>query len=317
MLSLGEAIAVVEAAYDLDRDYAEWMRSLGSAFSAAIDHGLGGTMHWFDARTGSLLCDASAQALGEAALGRSGLRRGSAKLRVICQSAPRFVVASEEAIPTHEARWLAGIGGWHARTRDVIMLVASGAQGSGWIVAAPTARTPRISVDQRERWQRVAAQIGAAGRLRNALVGSWASGSPRPRDRLRAAARASLEGQAGWIGAPANAGSSAWQALADGRWSIVDQFEADGRRVIVVQRNTAAALDPRALTEREREAALLAARGRAGKYIAYELGLSTPTVSQLLRRAVRKLGMQGVAELGTTIRALAAPLRRGTFETNN
>ena len=98
--------------------------------------------------------------------------------------------------------------------------------------------------------------------------------------------------------------SAAWSALATGHWSLVDLFETHGRCVVVARPNMADAADPRALTLRERDVAERAALGRSGKEIAYELGLRTPTVSQLLHNAVRKLGAAGVAQLGTVVRGL-------------
>ena len=44
-------------------------------------------------------------------------------------------------------------------------------------------------------------------------------------------------------------------ALLEGRWSLVDRFDSDGRRFIVAYRNPPGVLNPRRLTAREREVA--------------------------------------------------------------
>src|SRR5262249_28163985 len=61
-----------------------------------------------------------------------------------------------------------------------------------------------------------------------------------------------------------------WRALWSGRWSLVDHFDHDGRRFLVAHRNQL--LDPalkvRALSDREQQAARLAALGHSNKLIA-------------------------------------------------
>jgi DNA-binding CsgD family transcriptional regulator len=52
------------------------------------------------------------------------------------------------------------------------------------------------------------------------------------------------------------------------------------------------------LTERERQVLAYADLGQSNKLIAYSLGLSTSTVSTLLSRARRKLGIEGSLPLG-------------------
>jgi DNA-binding CsgD family transcriptional regulator len=81
-----------------------------------------------------------------------------------------------------------------------------------------------------------------------------------------------------------------WRALVEGRWSLVDQFESDGRRYLLAQSNEAPAPSVAFLSERERQVVSLAAMGHANKMIAYELGIAISTVGVLLGRAARKFG---------------------------
>ncbi|MFI5307199.1 MAG: hypothetical protein ACHQ53_07605, partial [Polyangiales bacterium] len=54
MLSPDAALAVTEAAYELDSKDEAWLRSLAAAFVRAIDGGSGGACHRFDARGDAL-----------------------------------------------------------------------------------------------------------------------------------------------------------------------------------------------------------------------------------------------------------------------
>jgi DNA-binding NarL/FixJ family response regulator len=63
--------------------------------------------------------------------------------------------------------------------------------------------------------------------------------------------------------------------------------------------------DPRALTERERVIAHLAALGKTNKLIAYELGLSPSTVATHLATALRKLGLRSRTQLVATLAGMA------------
>jgi len=75
-----------------------------------------------------------------------------------------------------------------------------------------------------------------------------------------------------------------------GQWSLVDQFDADGRHFLVACRNAIGAGEPAALSQREDQATALAAQGYSNKRIASVLGLSTGSVSTLVYRASRKWG---------------------------
>jgi hypothetical protein len=82
-----------------------------------------------------------------------------------------------------------------------------------------------------------------------------------------------------------------WRGMVAGVWSLVDHFDTDGRRYLVAHRNEPTTLDPRALTERERQIVAYADLGQSNKLIAYQLGLSTSTVAVLLGRARAKLSL--------------------------
>jgi DNA-binding NarL/FixJ family response regulator len=92
-----------------------------------------------------------------------------------------------------------------------------------------------------------------------------------------------------------------WQAMAGGRWALVDEFDSDGRRYVVARVTDLVAATPGVLSKRESQVAKLAALGHSNKMIAYELGLSTSTVATYLSRAVEKSGARSVRELVRTL----------------
>ncbi|HSC88985.1 MAG TPA: LuxR C-terminal-related transcriptional regulator [Polyangiaceae bacterium] len=89
---------------------------------------------------------------------------------------------------------------------------------------------------------------------------------------------------------------SAWRGLVDGRWSVVEHTERDGKRLLVAFENTPQTLQF-GVAERERAVLGYAALGHSNKYIAYELGWSEPQVSRLLHSGMRKLGLRSRPEL--------------------
>jgi DNA-binding NarL/FixJ family response regulator len=88
--------------------------------------------------------------------------------------------------------------------------------------------------------------------------------------------------------------TAAWSALLEGQLTFVECFDDDGHRFVVARRNNDTS---RRLTDIERRVVGAAAIGRAQKVVAYEVGLSPARVSELLARALEKLGVSSVTEL--------------------
>jgi len=88
-----------------------------------------------------------------------------------------------------------------------------------------------------------------------------------------------------------------WRGLVSGRWSLVEQFDSDGKRFLLAHRNPEEVRDPRGLTPMESRVTGLAVRGYSDKLIAYHLGVSEGTASAHLHRALQKLGMANRVEL--------------------
>lgn len=89
-----------------------------------------------------------------------------------------------------------------------------------------------------------------------------------------------------------------WKGLVEGRWSLVDYFDTDGRRFVVVHRNPpTVGRNPRSLTLREQTVAERIGEGATLKEIAYDLGLGVSAVAKASARARRKLSVSSLAEL--------------------
>jgi DNA-binding CsgD family transcriptional regulator len=82
----------------------------------------------------------------------------------------------------------------------------------------------------------------------------------------------------------------AWTALVEGRWSLVDSFEAGGRRYVLAMPNLPEVRDPRGLSPAERAVLALLLLGHSNKEIAFDLGLAQGTVGAYMASIRRKLG---------------------------
>ena len=169
-------------------------------------------------------------------------------------------------------------------------------------------RTPPAA---RRYWRRATAHLSAAARLRTALDAApeaiftpggkllHAEGiarDPEHREALRNAARAI--DRARLKKAEPIAAIESWTAMVSGRWTLVDQFESDSKRFVVARVNEPKLEERASLSPRERHVAALVALGRSNKEIAYELGMSAPTVASHLHRICKKLGVTRAGLIG-------------------
>ena len=183
-----------------------------------------------------------------------------------------------------------------------------------WLFSERVAPTPQ----ERHRWQCVASHLGAglrlrefaqaldlesppveaildgAGKLHEARAGAQ---RPAARSALRAAVcrldqLRTREGRS-----DPDRALAAWEGLVQGRWSLVDHFDSDGRRFVLALKNDPNYPDPRGLTQRERQVAEFLGQGHSSKEISYMLGISRSAVSNCTGRAAHKLGLASLAEL--------------------
>jgi DNA-binding CsgD family transcriptional regulator len=205
--------------------------------------------------------------------------------------------------------------------RDILTAIGMATPRLGAAISLPTpaayASFPR---EARTAAARLSAHLAAALRLRasrpddeavlssdGTLLDARGEASDDPsRARLRSAAleiaRAKREAKSDPAGALAF-----WKAMVDGRWTLVERTERDGKRLLIARRNTPGTRAGRALTERERAVLERASYGSPLCHVAYELGLAPSTVSETLARAMRKLGLKNRAELVQLHASLVGP----------
>jgi DNA-binding NarL/FixJ family response regulator len=102
--------------------------------------------------------------------------------------------------------------------------------------------------------------------------------------------------------------ASLWGGMVEGRWSLADEIDSHGQRLLAVREHDGVAR-ARALSPRERDVLGLLLTGRANKVIAYELGVTASTVSLCIRSILTKTGMRdraALALLAETLRACRA-----------
>jgi DNA-binding NarL/FixJ family response regulator len=195
---------------------------------------------------------------------------------------------------------------------DMIGINAADPSGRGTYFCTTTSK--RLIDRAREdthRLEQLAAHLAAAGRLRRVLAprqnpeavfapsGEVLHSSRRAEPALSALARSvrAIDRARTRAARTEPEALSSWQALVEGRWSLVDVVESDGRRVLFAMANPPHALDPRRLTPTERAIAGYIAMGHSNKLIAYELGISVGAVSGHTHGILKKLGVRSRVEL--------------------
>ena len=211
---------------------------------------------------------------------------------------------------------------------DAFALQAIDSSGHGVVLAAnraTPAKRPPSRADMRA-WNRVVSHIAAAHRIRRRLAGRGPMEgaevilSPRGRvvhaegnavapealEMLRSAALGMDRARTAKVRATDDA-LEMWRALHDGRWSVVDTFDTDGRRFLIARANEPAAAPAPSLSRREQQVLDLLSLGHSNKLIAYDLGISVSSVATHLRRAATKLRLQSTRDLVRWARARRRP----------
>jgi DNA-binding CsgD family transcriptional regulator len=305
-----DVVGVIEAAYRASADDVDWLRTITEFAAPDLDEdGLGvlGAYYALDADD-RLTMDRVVQVgmkadLLEAVL-RSNQSAPPAMNARLFRSGP--VCGSGSSLSRLDRRiWLAAFA--DNRTPpgvfDGVGVVSGSSDGTGCVLIAPKRKFGPATRFQRDVWSRIAAHLGAALRLRIAAPPPEAVLSPSGRvEHAEPGARDVETRQALSRGvkrierargpvrrrAPSEA-VALWRALVDGRWSLVDHFDHDGRRFLVARRNAPALPALGRLSPREVDVVAHAAMGHSNKFIGYQLGLSASGVAMNLLRAARKL----------------------------
>lgn len=97
-----------------------------------------------------------------------------------------------------------------------------------------------------------------------------------------------------------------WTALVEGRWSVVERADTDGKRMYFAYENAPQARAYRALTPSEATVLDQSIQGLPGKYVAYSTGLPSSRISEQLLSAANKLGFRTRNELVRVASSLRA-----------
>jgi DNA-binding CsgD family transcriptional regulator len=313
MATEGAFLDCLAASYRLDLDGAEYVRHVVEESAPLLDRGLGVIAYTYDARNPE----------------RPKIDHFATSKRLDPRWLPPYYAAIEAAghdgppYPTGFQTWkhltcgqasrvakmrpllplFAHIGG----ARDTFAVNAVDASGQGLWIGAPLPSTARISAARVELFTRFAAHLASALRLRRRAAGSKlvpaATLSPAgalldanegvvdAREQLRRATVAFDQARTKKARSDVDLATRRWRPLVVSRWSLLDEFDTDGRRFVVAVENPPPTRAPRKdLSEREHQVMTQAHLGHTDKVIAYELGLSASTVRVLLHRATRKLG---------------------------
>lgn len=277
---------LVRAAYSLGVDEAEWLRGIVRA-ARAFDLGLGvlGCVIEVEAnsiRRRSLVVEAD-DALADATL--SDLvhaRRWNGAQTTVLRS-------GVTQAPRSSAWGLIGEGG-----RASIMLVFPCAEGHrGW---------SRRDVDALDG---VGAHLGAALRLRAAVR----EGADARSVSERLVDSSQRDGARARRVTPED-GHAFWNALLEGRWSILESVESERRRTMVAWQSEARSSSDPKLTPTQREIVRLIVLGHSFKFVAFELGMSISGVASGLRRALAALGVSSRADLIRWLRPQVSTVSR-------
>jgi DNA-binding CsgD family transcriptional regulator len=158
-----------------------------------------------------------------------------------------------------------------------------------------------------EAWEAVAFHLVAAVRVRLAIADGSAKAEAvfrpdgtlleangegvRRREVLRDSVRRLHRSRGRWRDKPEE--NEARTPSIDARWTLVDQFESDGRHFVVAYAVDGDAAADTRLSPQERRVADFIVAGWSMKRIAYRLGLSAGAIASYVNRACQKLGVRG------------------------
>lgn len=208
--------------------------------------------------------------------------------------------------------------------RDAFGLFAHDAEHASVSLSAPSRRVIDLAPRVRGIWRRVGIHIAAALRLRRKLSAqamvpdALLDPSGRLQDATKSiasdetaqavlvrAVEAMEQARSAQVRASPERALALWQGLVAGEWSLVENWESDGRRYLAAYRNRPEIRDPRALTPTECSILKYLALGATNKDVSFALGLPAGTVSSSVSQILKKLGVERRVDLAV----LADPRR--------
>ena len=329
-------IDCAEAAYNLEVSEAEWLPKVLEAGLPVFDHGrvVAGAVYARPPQGGPVVPERCHVISGP----QDFAERYAHAVRELPVDVVRGLLrpgvadtVSESSKPYPGA--FAEIGRHFDHEKDGLLLTAVDPNGLGVHIIAALPKVTKLAGRSRQRWQMLAAHVCAGHRIRRAIAAPGTNGrsktplphnaeavlDPKRFEVTDATGPAKAHGVGAILRDAAMQGDRArgplrsedphealeiWKALVQGRWSMVDWFDTDGRRFVLAVPNPPDVVDPRGLTEGEMQVVTYASFGHSNSFVAYELGISKTRVSQLLSSSMRKLGVQTPAQLVEKMRGL-------------
>jgi DNA-binding CsgD family transcriptional regulator len=321
----GDVLSIIEAAYAESADADEWLGGALAAMHAQLDQGGGVLARRFHLQPASIWQGAT-RAVGVAPEDVAATDRAAAYLAdlpgpeamaVARQMFPLAPVAARLSHLIGPSMMANLVTNYSRPVTDSVGVVAADPSGHGCVFfrieekARPPSRRAIVLWERiaahlvtgyrlaRERHGKAEAVLDPGGKVLHrekevtrddaSTLSDAAKGIDRARGRLR---RVDPE-----------RALDLWKGLVSGRWSLVDQFDLDGRRLVVAKRNTITPHAWSAVSEREAQILAYLAEGQAPKLIAYQFGMSMASVYADLSRIMRKLSVGSRLELITAYRA--------------
>lgn len=302
-------IDVVEAAYDLAASTDAWLDGLVRAVGQ--DAEVGGGVYAF-------VCALEPKIKPLTKIASRGVPQGLLKLvGALNAVTPPKVAARMRGSAVTIGSMVAEMGGPNnfvaltVRTFlnpivDCLSMFVQDGEGHLLQVVAPATELVDVHARTAESWRRVLFHVGTGLRLRRRLAASpealvapggkvvhaeGAAREPSARDALAAAVRRVERARGAERARDPEAALRMWHGLVEGRWSLVDQWEGDGRRYIAARENLPRIKDPRALGQTEQAYLSMFLRGTTPAEIAFAFGRAEATVTHALSVVASRLGL--------------------------
>ncbi len=299
-------LEIIEAIYREEKSERAWIDGILEAAKPVIDEGLGVVGFPFELGPNGFNVPFSRVVAAGKGLGPGLMRAVTATIRDDdrVQKSYRAVLCATGSEENHLDRkgftLMRPLG-----VEDSIGIVGVSTAGGGVCLVSLLPQITKLRPAVRARLSRVAAHLGVGQRYRQLLKKNnreaifsanakllHAEGDATTREARATLTRAvvALDRARGKQRRTDPDGAlEAWKGLVDARWSLVDEFETDGKRFIVARENEPISPPLPALSKRERQIVGYLAIGHTSKLIAYELGISDATVRVLLHRAMQKV----------------------------
>lgn len=196
---------------------------------------------------------------------------------------------------------------------DGVGLFAQDGEGAGIQIISPSPTLVRVHGRSRTAWRRLALHVGIAWRLRRRLErGSVPEAriengklvdargeakSPSARETLIAATRRIERARTAATREDPEQVLELWSGLVSGRWSLIDQWDSDGRRYVAAYENGATVGEVQGFAPWEVQILRMHLLRARPDEIGFALGMATSTVERVLSSVARRVGLRSRAEL--------------------